>query len=44
VDVLVLRRDVGGETVTCVYNFGAAQIPVPKKNEKILSSCPATGL
>jgi alpha-glucosidase len=30
-DVLALRREAEGGTVMCVYNFGSAQMPVPKK-------------
>jgi alpha-glucosidase len=39
-NTLALRREAGGEAVTCVYNFGSAQIPVPKKyvTEFILTS------
>jgi alpha-glucosidase len=39
-DVLVLRREAGGETVTCVYNFGSAPMPVSKEigNDFILTS------
>ena len=37
-DVLTLKRVAGGETVTCMYNFGLKPVAVPVKGELLLSS------
>ena len=29
-DLLVWQRNLGGETITCAYNFGAEPVPAPK--------------
>ena len=37
-DVLTLMRVAGGETVTCMFNFGLKPVAVPVKGELLLSS------